>query len=138
MASSSSSTFVSNWEGYFQEVDSFISSLGGGRISFANESYTEYVLERLSSCIRSLTTILEYMEPVEEMEEGEEQIISTYQDQLSQLLDCLRLISTDWQTHYDQLQMNSSRLHSDTSYQLASIRTGRCCVVYKNMPSINY
>ena len=67
MASSSSSTFVSNWEGYFQEVDSFISSLGGGRISFANESYTEYVLERLSSCIRSLTTILEYMEPVEEM-----------------------------------------------------------------------
>ena len=72
------------------------------------------------------------MEPVEEMEEGEEQIISTYQDQLSQLLDCLRLISTDWQTHYDQLQMNSNRLHSDTSYQLAFIRTGRCCVVYKN------
>ena len=63
---------------------------------------------------------------VEEIEEGEEQIISTYQDQPSQLLDCLRLISTDWQTHFDQLQMACSRLHSDTSYKLEQVGAVLC------------
>ena len=36
----------------FEKVSSFLSTLGGGKLNFANESYTEYVLERLSSCIR--------------------------------------------------------------------------------------
>ena len=51
------STFLSDWETYFEEVHRFISSLGGGRMSFANELYTEFVLERLSNCVRSLTTL---------------------------------------------------------------------------------
>ena len=117
-------TFVSDWEAYFEEVSSFLSTLGGGRLNFANESYTEYVLERLSSCIRSVTNLQDYMQPVGELEDGEEQIISTYQLQLSQLTDCMRQISADWQAHLDQLQMNSGRHNGPNSFQLETRRSG--------------
>ena len=85
--------FLSDWETYFEEVHRFISSLGGGRMSFANELYTEFVLERLGNCVRSLTTLLEYVQPVYalDMYNSEYEIISAYHQQLSELLEIYRL-----------------------------------------------
>ena len=125
-ASSDYDSFVSDWEAYFEEVASFLSSLGGGRLSFARESYTEYVLERLGHCMRSLTTIIDYMEPLQSMGEDEKQVVDAYRVQLSQLLNCLRHVSSDWQAHFDQLQLNAGAFQSSMSYQLPTTRSGQC------------
>ena len=113
--------FLSDWETYFEEVHRFISSLGGGRMSFANELYTEFVLERLGNCVRSLTTLLEYVQPVYalDMYNSEYEIISAYHQQLSELLSSIRDISIEWQAHFDHM---SSR--SETSFQLEHDRPG--------------
>ena len=59
---------IPNWEAYFEEVYSFLSSLGGGRRSFANQAYTEYVMERLRNCIRSLSILTDHIHPIEDLE----------------------------------------------------------------------
>ena len=47
------------------------------------------------------------MEAVE-LEEDESEAIDILQRQLSQLLDCVREISIEWQTHFDRIQMNAT------------------------------
>ena len=113
------------WENYFEELSTFISSLGRGRITYANESYTEYVRDRLTTCISTIARLLEHiqssMQSVELAEE-EFEVADGYQEKLSQLLDCVRQISVEWQLHFDQLQMSNGRLR-DTSFQLSTTRS---------------
>ena len=112
------------WEQYFEELSTFICSLGRGRIAYANESYTEYVLDRLTTCISTISRLIDYiqsaMEAVE-LEEDESEAIDILQSQLSQLLDCVREISIEWQTHFDRIQMNATGTVSQqggTSFRL--------------------
>ena len=39
------------------------------------------------------------------LEDDETETIDVLQSQLSQLLDCVREISLEWQAHFDQIQM---------------------------------
>lgn len=56
-----------------------------------------------------------------ELEEDEFEAADNYLVLLSQLLDCVREISVEWQAHFDQLQMNNSTtLPNDTSFQLST------------------
>ena len=41
------------WQTNFEEMSTFLSSLEGDRISFANERYTDYVLDHLSTCVNT-------------------------------------------------------------------------------------
>lgn len=66
---------LSSWETYFEEVSLFISSLGRGRISFANQEYTEYVIERMGYCISSLEILIEHLDPAD-LDENEADICS--------------------------------------------------------------
>ena len=120
---SANDTFLSSLEIYFDEVSSFLSTLGGGRMDFANEAYTEYVLERLGYCISSLAIVLDYLHPTEELTEDEEESIALYQQQLSELLQCIRQISVQWQSHFDQLQINNG-VQRDTSFRLSTVSSG--------------
>ena len=45
------------WEMYFQELSDFITPLDGDRISFANERFTDYVVDRLSTCVSTLSRL---------------------------------------------------------------------------------
>ena len=112
----------SDWEKCFDEVYSFVSSLGGGRISYANQPYTEHVLERLGHCVHSLTTLVEHLQS-EELDDDVEEVISSYHTQLSRLLHCMRQITADWQAHFDQLQMNNGRPQGDSAYKPATTMT---------------
>ena len=98
------------WEQYFEELSTFVFSLGRGRIAYANESYTEYVLDRLSTCISTIGRLVDYIQSAMEsvqLDDDESEAVDVLQSQLSQLLNCLREISVEWQAHYDQVQMNS-------------------------------
>lgn len=113
---------MENWESFFEEFYSFISSLGGGRVNYANETYTEYVLERLGVCRNSLTVLLEHFRSIHlDLEDDEQEVVEFFSLQLSQLLDCLQQIFTEWQVHFDQLQLqNSMRVTTNTSFQSSS------------------
>ena len=69
------------WENYFEELSTFIGSLGGGRIRCANESYTEYVVERLSTCTNTLSRLVEHIQSgvdTVELEQAEAEIVDHY------------------------------------------------------------
>ena len=63
------------------------------------------------------------MESVE-LEDDESETIDVLQGQLSQLLNCVREISVEWQAHFDQIQMNARTVsqHRDISFQLTTSR----------------
>ena len=111
-------------ETYFEEMSTFLSSLEGDRISFTNERYTDYVLDRLSTCVNTLTQLLDHIESrVEstELDEGDLEAIHSYQQHLEELLHCVLVIESEWQAHFDLLQSdvgsrNESAFRLSTSY----------------------
>ena len=46
-----------------------------------------------------------------QLDDDDSEAVDVLQSQLSQLLDCLREISVEWQAHYDQIQMNSGGIN---------------------------
>ena len=56
--------------------------------------------------------------------EDESEIIDILQGQLSQLLDCVREISVEWQAHFAQIQMNSGTMNQQggVSFQVTTTR----------------
>ena len=70
-------------ENYFEELTTFIRSLGGDRITFANDSYTEYVLDRLSTCITTLSRLSDHIQSgMETTELDEDELTGPYADQI--------------------------------------------------------
>lgn len=123
MSTSSTST-PWGWEQYFEELSMFICSLGRGRIAYANEGYTEYVLDRLGTCISTISQLVDYIQSAMEsvaLEDDETETIEVLQSQLFQLLDCVREISVEWQVHFDRIQMNTGTV-SQHRFQLTTSR----------------
>ena len=115
--SSEDTSTLWGWEQYFKELSTVICSLSRGRIGYANESYTEYVLDRLSTCISTIGRLVDYIQSAMESVglEDDESEIDVLQSQLSQLLDCVWEISVQWQAHahFDQTQMNSGMMNHE-------------------------
>ena len=118
-------------ESYFQELSTFVASLGHDRISFSNERYTEYVLDRLATCITTLSRLSDHIQSgIEstELDEDETEAIDQYQIHLSQLTQCLQDISREWQVHFDLLQRQAGTCRETAfrpSTSNASHRPGR-------------
>ena len=114
------------WEQYFEELSTFVFSLGRGRIVYANESYTDYVLDCLSTCISTIGQLVDYIQSAMESVQLDDEFeaVDVLQSQLSQLLDCLREISVEWQAYYDQVQMNSGVINQrgGISFQVTTTR----------------
>ena len=51
---------LSGWELFFDELSSFVRSLNRQR-GTANEDFSEYVVERLESCIRSVSALIHHL-----------------------------------------------------------------------------
>ena len=75
-------------ESYFQELSTFVASLNGDRITFANERYTDYVLDHLSTCVTTLSRLSDHIQAGLEstdLDDDETESIDQYQGLLSQL-----------------------------------------------------
>ena len=110
------------WERYFDELSAFIASLDEDSMTFANENYTDYVVVRLSTCITTLSRLLDHLQSSVdsvELNEEEVQVIDHYQTQLSQLLGIIRDISSQWRTHFDLLQRRLG-CRRETAFQLST------------------
>ena len=118
------------WEQYFEELSTFVSSIGRSRIAYANERYTQ---DRLSTCVSTIGRLLDYIHSAMEsarLDDDEYETIDVLQSQLSQLLDqCVRKISEEWQSHFDQLQMHSGMMNQQggISFELLTRVLRRSC-----------
>ena len=103
----------------FQELFTFVGSLNGDRITFVNERYTDYVLDRLSMCVTTLSRLSDHIQAGLEstdLDDDETESIDQYQGLLSQLSKCLQDISTEWQLHFDLLQRQAGT-RRDTAFR---------------------
>ena len=125
MASGEESSPLWGWETYFQELSDFITSLDGDRISFANERFTDYVVDRLSTCVSTLSRLIYHLQSSSnsiELDEDDVEVVEYYQLLLHQLLDTIRRIESEWQRHFDHLQAVSGT-RRESAFQLSSTRT---------------
>ena len=82
------------------------------------------MLDRLTTCISTISRLIDYIQSAVEameLEEDEVEAIDILQSQLSQRLDCVREISIEWQAHFDRIQMNATGTVSQqggTSFRL--------------------
>ena len=125
VASGEESSPLWGWETYFQELSDFITSLDGDRISFANERFTDYVVDRLSTCVSTLSRLIYHLQSSSnsiELDEDDVEVVEYYQLLLHQLLDTIRRIASEWQRHFDHLQAVSGT-RRESAFQLSSTRT---------------
>lgn len=125
MASSEERSPLWGWETYFEELYDFIASLDGDRMSFANERFTDYVIDRLRICVNTLSRLIDHLQSNSnsiELDEDDVEVVEYYQLLLNQLLDAIRRILSDWQKHFDHLQVRSGT-RRESAFQVSSNRT---------------
>lgn len=108
------------WERFFDELSTFVTSIGGERRMFANLAYTEHVLEKLEHWMSTLSRIIDYIHSTASSltEEDEAEVVNYYELQLSELLDCLQHITSEWQEHLDQVQRGDGAVSHSTAFHL--------------------
>ena len=71
------------------------------------------------SCLTRLLDHIESRVDSTEVEEGDLEVIHFYQQQLEELLHCIRVIGSEWQVHFDLLQREVGT-RSDSAFRLST------------------
>ena len=118
---------VWDWVRYFEELSSFITSIDSGRITHANEAFTEYVLDKMNMSITTLGNIATCLRSTGDNPDFQGVELTTLQHieaDVLQLKGCLFEIGSEWQAHLDDVVRQSSstyhyRVQSSSSGQTA-------------------
>lgn len=90
------------WESFFEQVGAFVRD-SGRQLGNCNEQYAEYVVERLEMLISRITTLKNHIEDqLATVAQQNREVVTWYQSQLEELLECLRALSGEW---HEYLQM---------------------------------
>lgn len=111
-----SSHVLWGWERFFQELSSFLRF--AERQQLANESFAEYVLERLEACIQSVSVLIDNLRAPTSNQQASA-IAAHYSTLLAELLECLQRLSQEWESYLDQYQLQIA----STSYIAPIIHT---------------
>ena len=76
------------WVPFFDEMESFVRELSR-QAGVSNESYCEYAVERLETCIRSLSSLVNLFQSRPPLAD-DAIIVAQYSVQLVELLQCFR------------------------------------------------
>ena len=98
---------VPGWETFFEEIETFITSLQR-QAGNASETFCQYAIERLEVCIVNLSRLLSLLRAplsADGVEQQDAAIIVEYRSHLSQLLQCLRVISLEWQAYLEVIEL---------------------------------
>ncbi len=127
MSLSSSENWGSGWETFFDVVAAFLER-SSREFNDASEAYSDYVVEGLEQCLRSLNYIQEILStpvPIPHhigISTSEVAIVEDYRATIRDLVDVICCLLRQWQLHIDNLQTST---HVD-SYHVSTIRvTGR-------------
>ena len=98
------------WDTFFEEIAAFLTSLQQ-QTGNASESFCHYAIERLEDgvyceLIKAADSIKSPRPPAGVQQE-DAAIIVEYCSPLSQLLQCLRVISLEWQTYLEVLELRT-------------------------------
>ena len=119
---------AAGWERFFEEVDSFLTSLRQ-QAGTASEEFSHYAIERLEVCIVNISRLLTLLRgPLPSgtrLGEEESTIILEYCAYLSQLLQCLHIISLEWQAYLEVCELRSQSAYAVGHVQSASRPVGR-------------
>ena len=113
------------WETYFEELSDFITSLDGDRMNEFCQRKIHCVVDRLSICVNTLSRLIDHLQSNSnsiELDEDDVEIFEYYQLQLNLLLDAIRRIASEWQRHFDHLQIRSGT-RRESAFQVSSIHT---------------
>ena len=98
--------------------------------SKANESFAEYVVERLETCILSVSALMDHLRaPTNDQQASAVGV--HYSSLLGALLQCLQRLSQEWESYLDQYQLH----RSSTSYTAPMFRTSLAGLL---LPSISF
>ena len=85
-------TDLSGWERFFDKLFSFIRTLNRGT---ANEDFSEYVVERLETCTRSVSALIHHLRLNTPTDEEAARVEVQYSANLSELLECVMISCQD-------------------------------------------
>ena len=115
---------LSGWEQFFDELDSFIRSVNRQR-GTANEDFSEYVVERLEMCTRSVSSLIHHLRLNAPTDEAAARIGIQYSTNLSELLECLRSMLREWQDYLNHYQLRSTTSYASRTQSVPSQLGGR-------------
>lgn len=110
------------WETFFETVAAFLER-SSREMSSASEAYSDYVVERMQHCLRSLNYIHDTLSPPYNLAFSRLQvaILEEYYVYVDEIIEVLRSLMHQWELHIDSLQTSAN----DYSYHLPTIRTER-------------
>ena len=77
------------------------------QIGTANQSYTHYIIERLENALRNVDAISDRLsialDPENELEAVEQEVISRYLEMVDELASCIRSLLCYWDTYLDEI-----------------------------------
>ena len=108
------------WERFFEELAAFIRTCDR-QSGTANQSFSEYALERIQTSILSVSSLVHHIDHASPNSDAESAVFEDYSTKLTELLSCLRELSQQWEAHNDRCM----QLSCTTSYTASSIHTSR-------------
>ena len=108
------------WERFFEELAAFIRACNR-QSGTANQSFTEYALDRIQTSIQSVSSLVHHIDHATPNNDTESAVLENYSTKLSELLSCLRELSRQWEEHSNRCM----QLSCTASYAASSIRTTR-------------
>ena len=104
---------MNNWSRYFEEVSEFLRG-AERQYGIANDTYTDYVLERLEICIHTCSTLLDHLQGgnLPHLEEEELPILDQHQTLLHGLVEALKTLWVKWQSYKQVLESGNLRRFS--------------------------
>ena len=113
-SASEDQSIVWGWQTFFDRLSRFLLSVDL-RAGVANKTYVMYAMERLETCLMNVRLLKECLISFRdladvELEPDELQVVSLYNNQVSELLTCLEEVYYECQEYVDCLERESPQL----------------------------
>lgn len=91
------------WDVFFGELSSFMQS-AHRQFGVANQQYTQYVIEKLQECTRSLSILSENIEHSQvQLDDNERSSLDITKSSVRDLISCCRSLQVEWEHSLDLL-----------------------------------
>lgn len=103
--SSAGEQVVWGWETFFDDLLGFL-RVAERHFGTANHAYASHIVERLNTCIRSLSNLKDHLNGAmathTNSTQGEEGVIHHFSMQITELTECVRSIANKWEEYVEQ------------------------------------
>lgn len=92
------------WESFFDDLLGFL-RIAERHFGTANHAYARHVVERLNTCIRSLSNLKDHLNGMathRNSTQGEEDVIHHFSTLITELTECVRSIASKWEEYVEQ------------------------------------